>query len=132
MLLQRESNLLKKNNKHSQWRLRLELKVNSLRSKLDRLTQCKRAIIRSKINKKVIEPMNIDNMEINITIEIIETFSQKLSAYAKRLRRYKECTDRKQPNSELLEKEKYLYKNLSGRKFYYKEEIPTVEKITDF
>lgn len=41
---------------------------------------------------KIMAPINIDTIDNNSLTEIIDKFSQKLVAYAKRLRRYKECT----------------------------------------
>lgn len=122
-------------NANPPWMIRLKKRIAALRAKIARLTQYKRNVRSKKLVKlvgKIVSPMKLDEMEGNTLNEIIDKHTQQLAAYAKRLRRYKECTDRKQQNNEFHNNQKKFYRNLNKNNITYTEGIPSIDSVRNF
>lgn len=90
------------------WMKRLKIRINELRGEIVRLTQYKRNVQPQKLFKhvkKIIKPVEKHDMNDDTLTDEIDKLSQKHSAYAKGLRRDKECIKRKQQSKEFQNNE---------------------------
>ncbi|KAL0839729.1 hypothetical protein ABMA28_016372 [Loxostege sticticalis] len=137
---------LKSNNsnhthKKPHWQIRLENKINMLRSEIGRLTQ----FIKGNRNPRVVTA--VDNIKIkykqhsqydaiNVDLtQFLDTLKQKLSATASRLKRYLTCTKRKSQNKLFINNEKLFYRNLEQPKSTHdtrSPETPTSQSLYEF
>lgn len=123
--------------KHSpKWRIRLELKIAKLRTEVNRLTLYKRGERSKKLVNEVerlfrSRAIHTKHETDNATIEdVLDTTKQKLTAMAKRLKRYKDCTKRKMENRLFQERESQFYKKLKQTTLPGKP--PSREEIEDY
>lgn len=100
------------------WRRRLECKVATLRGQVNRLTQFKQGH-RSRRQTNAVNRILRDNKrhtryeEDNLTVdEVLDTLKQKLTAVAKRLRRYVSASQRRFENRLFREREGKFYRLL--------------------
>ncbi|XP_053691501.1 uncharacterized protein LOC128740015 [Sabethes cyaneus] len=114
------------------WMLRLESRIASLRVKIGRLTQYKRGNRSGRLVrqvKEIVKPVELLNLsELNIT-EILDTHVQRLSALAKRMRRYVECSKRKQQNRMFNTNEREFYNHIRKEKPNYSEGLPEIGQV---
>ena len=109
-----------KTKKIPEWQKRLENKIEQLRKDIGRCTQYLRGNRSNTLCKKIKRIINKTKIHskhenYNQTIEQnVDTLKQKLSALSKRLRRYKECTSRKQQNAVFETNEKIFYRQISN------------------
>ncbi|KAL0878572.1 hypothetical protein ABMA27_003656 [Loxostege sticticalis] len=102
------------------WQIRMENKINKLRSDIGRLTQYMKGNRNAKIVRTVEEIKNkhkthatYENPNSEL-VHFLDTLKQKLNATASRLKRYLTCTKRKQQNTQFHNNEKNFYRNLSS------------------
>ena len=99
------------------WMIRLEKRVNDLRVKIGQLTQYKRGIRTKKLKGKVsriIAPIRMEMLDQEKLTEILDDHTQQLGVYSKRLRRYKECTERKLQNKAFHTNQRKFYRKLQN------------------
>ncbi|XP_055522904.1 uncharacterized protein LOC129717088 [Wyeomyia smithii] len=117
------------------WMRRLESRVASLRAKICRLTQYTRENRSRRLVRQVAEivkPAELrDLSEPNLT-EIVDTHVQRLSALAKRMRRYSECSKRKEQNRMFRTNERKFYNHIQNRNPDYSEGLPEIGEVTQF
>jgi hypothetical protein len=122
-------------NQEPHWMCRLKTKITNIRTKLAQMIQYRKGPRSKKLTKKVaniIHPVEIDNIQFDKLTEIIDHYTQKLAVYSKRLRRYKECTKRKQQNASFSANPKKFYRKLRTQTNLYTAELPKREIITNF
>lgn len=105
-------------NKKPKWQIRLEHRVEDLRSKIGKLTH----YIAGNRNRKLVK--NVEDIQKNYQTHSIhedpntqlthflDTLKQKLIVTASRLKRYNACTLRKTQNAQFTNNEKQFYRNL--------------------
>lgn len=127
-----------KTNKTPKWERRLVKRINELRRDIGRLEQF-RMYNRSKNIYQYCLSI-FEKFKINIihetpneaTNEYLDTLKQKVSALAKRLRRYKECSDRKEQNKMFKEKEKEFYQQINKKEEIVGNGVPSKTEIEQF
>lgn len=117
------------------WMRRLENRIATLRTKIGRLTQYKQGNRSTRLVRyvaEIVKPAELrDLTEVNIT-EILDTHVQRLSALAKRLRRYGECSKRKEQNRMFNINEREFYNCIRNDKPDYGEGLPEIGEVTQF
>jgi Reverse transcriptase (RNA-dependent DNA polymerase) len=120
------------------WEQRLVLRIGEFRRDIGRLEQLKRGNRSKKVAKycqDIFERFKIHTRHETpneITEEYLDTLKQKLSALAKRLCRYKACTDRKNQNRMFKEREKQFYQQLNDTEEIVGNGTPSKIEIEDF
>ncbi|XP_062701855.1 uncharacterized protein LOC134285310 [Aedes albopictus] len=117
------------------WMRRLENRIATLRTKIGRLTQYKQGNRSTRLVRyvaEIVKPAELQDLtEVNIT-EILDTHVQRLSALAKRLRRYGECSKRKEQNRMFNINEREFYNCIRNDKPDYGEGLPEIGEVTQF
>jgi hypothetical protein len=117
------------------WMRRLEGRISTLRIKVARLTQYKRGNRATRLVRhvaEIVKPAELrDLCEANIT-EILDTHVQRLSALAKRMRRYVESMQRKEQNRMFHSNEREFYNHIRNDKIDYREGLPEIGDVTQF
>ncbi|XP_055527374.1 uncharacterized protein LOC129719989 [Wyeomyia smithii] len=117
------------------WMRRLEFRIATLRVKIGRLTQYTRGNRSRRLVRQIAEivkPAELrDLSELKIT-EILDTHVQRLSALAKRMRRYGECSRRKKENRMFSTNEREFYNHIRNDKPDYSEGLPEIGEVTQF
>lgn len=117
------------------WMRRLETRIATLRVKIGRLTQYKRGNRSRRLIRQIgeiVKPAELrDLSEANIT-EILDTHVQRLSALAKRMRRYGECSKRKEENRMFNINEREFYNRIRNNKSDYSGGLPEIGEVTQF
>lgn len=119
-----------------QWQIRLEKKVANLRSSVNRLHQYQNGNNTKRLEKEIQNifkkhKIHSKHEETNDTVdEYMDTLKQKLTATAKRLRRYKETDRRKKENKMFKERESIFYRKLNNNE--NKQETPPTEDIIKY
>ena len=128
----------KKKNQLPKWEQRLTKRIQELRRGIGRLEQYKAGNRSSKLLKHcqtIFSTYNVhtkhEKTNERVT-EYLDTLKQKLSALAKRLRRYKACTDRKTQNKLFENNEKIFYRQLNNQEHTEGNGVPTKDEITEF
>lgn len=116
------------------WQRRLEGKIQELRKKIGQLTQSNTTNPSNKIRKKASSILGQYNAQALRTIpEVLEYLRQKLSALAKRLKRYLKAKTRRDHNRLFRQKQHLFYKRIDSSKNDAQEgEYPTAEVMADF
>lgn len=120
------------------WQRRLENDISKLREKIGWLTQYIKNNRSPKLCKKL-EPVfkqfnthtkhEKHNEEVS---EYVDTLKQKLAAKARRLSRYKMCTQRKVQNNLFLKNEKLFYRNLTKGNKQETNDPPQKDELKNF
>jgi hypothetical protein len=114
---------------------RLKTKITNTRTKLAQMIQYRHGPRSKKLTRKVaniIHPVEIDKLQSDKLTEIIDHYTQKLAVYSKRLRRYKDCTKRKQQNASFSANPKKFYQKIRTQTNLYTAGLPKREYITNF
>lgn len=121
-----------KKNREPPWKRRIKKKIEVLRKELGRFTEIKRGVTSRKMNKlkdKLYEKYNIFNEQDHDNTA--ETIKQRIKAYAGRIKRYEDMSNRKAQNKLFHENQHKFYRNLD-RKTEPPERIPNKDEIEGF
>lgn len=120
------------------WMIRLESRIRTIRAKISKLVEYKSGK-RSKKLMREVEKIRKDNYrhtkhgEFNEKVdEVIDTLKQRLTALAKRLRRYKKCSDRKEVNKLFKSREGSFYRRLQQQTNTFEGNWPTKHEIETY
>ncbi|XP_055634055.1 uncharacterized protein LOC129774358 [Toxorhynchites rutilus septentrionalis] len=117
------------------WMRRLEGRIQTLRVKIDRLTQYKRGSRSRKLIRgvaEIVKPAELSDLNENRIIEILDSHVQRLSALSKRLRRYTECTKRHADNRMFSMNEREFYSRIKKKRNNYDGGLPEIDEVTQF
>lgn len=93
------------------WQQRLENRINNLRRDIGRLTQANQKNPSKRVKELGEKIAKRYPQEKSLT-EALDRCKQQLSAYSKRLRRYKKCNRRKEDNKRFQTKQKIFYRSM--------------------
>ncbi|KAJ0173906.1 hypothetical protein K1T71_010052 [Dendrolimus kikuchii] len=108
----------KKKDYKPKWQIRLEMKLKDIRKKIGRLTQFiqgNRSRNITKHSERIMEQYKAHTLHEEPNTQaahVLDTLKQKLSVVTGRLQRYKDCSLRKQQNTQFNLNEKLFYRNI--------------------